>query len=42
MIDTLSFNYGNLTTIIGFVGIVSSFVIIATAFTKHYNSPVNK
>jgi hypothetical protein len=38
--DTLNFT-GDFTTILGFVGISSAFVIVVTAFRRFFNSPYN-
>jgi len=38
--DTLNFN-GDATTFLGFVGILSTLLIIVTAFRRFYNSPYN-
>ena len=38
--DTLDFT-GNATTILGFVGIISAFVIVVTSFRRFFNSPYN-
>lgn len=38
--DTLNFA-GDYTTILGFVGVISTFVIVLTAFKRFYNSPYN-
>ena len=38
--DTLDFT-GNATTILGFVGIISAFVIVVTSFKRFFNSPYN-
>ena len=40
MIDTYSFS-GNVTTIIGFVGITSTILIVVVAFRRFFNSPYN-
>jgi len=40
MPDTLNFT-GDATTILGFVGIISTAIIIFTAFRRFYNSPYN-
>ena len=39
--DTLNFT-GDTVTYLGFVGIISTFIIIVTAFTRFYKSPLNK
>jgi hypothetical protein len=41
MIETLDFS-GNIVTVIGFVGVVSTFVILVTVFRSYYNSPLRK
>ena len=33
---------GDVVTYLGLVGIISTAVIIVTAFRRHYNSPLNK
>ena len=38
--DTLNFT-GDSTTILGFVGVVSTLVIVITSFKLFYNSPYN-
>jgi hypothetical protein len=38
--DTLNFT-GNAVTILGFIGVVSTFLIIVTAFRRFFNSPYN-
>jgi len=40
MPETLNFT-GDATTIIGFFGVVSTAIIIFTAFRRFYNSPYN-
>jgi hypothetical protein len=32
---------GNVTTFIGLVGIISTFIIVSTAFRRFFNSPYN-
>lgn len=39
--DTYSFA-GNATTVLGLVGIISTGIILVTAFTRFYQSPLNK
>lgn len=39
--DTLNFS-GDATTLIGFVGVVSTFIILVTVFRSYYNSPYRK
>ena len=41
MIDTYNFT-GDGTTILGLVGIISTGIIIVTAFTRYFNSPLRK
>jgi len=41
MPDTYSFS-GDVTTFLGLIGVVSSFIIIVTAFRRFYSSPLNK
>lgn len=38
--DTFDFS-GNVTTIIGFIGISSSLLILVVAFRRFFNSPYN-
>jgi len=38
--ETLNFN-GNAVTFLGLIGIVSTFLIIVTAFRRFFNSPYN-
>lgn len=38
--DTLDFT-GNAVTYLGFVGVVSAFIIIVTSFRRFFNSPYN-
>lgn len=38
--DTLNFA-GDYTTILGFVGVLSTFVIVYTSFRRFYHSPYN-
>jgi len=38
--DTYSFT-GDAVTLLGFVGVVSAFVIVVTAFRRFFNSPYN-
>lgn len=40
-ISTYDFS-GNITTIIGFIGILSTGIIMISAFTKYFNSPLRK
>ena len=39
-VNTLDFN-GDATTFLGFIGIVSSLLIIVVAFRRFFNSPLN-
>lgn len=39
--DTLNFN-GDATTFLGFVGVVSTFIIVVSVFRSYYNSPYRK
>jgi len=39
--DTYSFT-GDAVTYLGFVGVVSAFIIVVTAFRRYYNSPLRK
>jgi len=39
--DTLSFS-GDIVTVIGFVGVVSTFVIVVSVFRSYFNSPIRK
>ena len=41
MPDTLNFT-GDVITIIGMVGIVSTGIILVTAFSRYFNSPLRK
>lgn len=41
MIDTYTFT-GNGITFLGLVGIISTGIILFTAFARYYNSPLNK
>ena len=41
MPDTLNFT-GDAVTFLGMVGIVSTGIILVTAFTRHFHSPLNK
>jgi hypothetical protein len=38
--DTYSFS-GDVTTFLGFVGVLSTLLIVVTAFRRFYNSPYN-
>ncbi len=42
MIETFSFQYGNVVTILGLVGVISTAIILFTAFTRYNNSPLRK
>ena len=33
---------GDAVTMLGLVGVISTAIIIVTAFRRHYNSPLNK
>jgi hypothetical protein len=39
--DTLNFN-GNIVTVLGFVGVVSTLVILVSVFRSYFNSPLRK
>jgi len=39
--ETLDFS-GNATTILGFIGLISTLVILVTSFRRFYNSPLNQ
>ena len=39
--DTLDFT-GNYVTYLGFVGVISTLVILVTAFRRYYKSPLRK
>jgi hypothetical protein len=41
MIDTYTFT-GDVTTFLGLIGVVSTGIIITTAFRRFFNSPLNK
>lgn len=41
MPDTLNFT-GDAVTFLGMVGIVSTGIILVTAFSRHFHSPLNK
>jgi hypothetical protein len=41
MIDTYSFN-GDAVTFLGLLGVVSTLLIIVTAFRRYYNSPFRR
>ena len=40
-LDTYTFT-GDAVTYLGFIGIISTLIIIVTAFTRFYKSPLNK
>jgi len=40
-LDTLNFT-GDAFTYLGFVGVISTLIILVTAFTRFYKSPLNK
>ena len=42
MIETFSFQYGNVVTILGLVGVISTAIILFTAFTRYNNSPLRQ
>ena len=39
--DTFNFT-GDTVTILGFVGIISTFIILVSVFRSYFNSPLNK
>ena len=39
--DTLNFN-GDIVTVLGFVGVVSTFIILVSVFRSYFNSPLRK
>ena len=39
--DTLNFQ-GDAVTFLGFIGIISTAIILVSAFRKFYHSPINK
>jgi hypothetical protein len=39
--DTYTFS-GDAVTFLGLVGVVSTLIIVVTAFTRYYNSPLRK
>jgi len=41
MIETYNFS-GDSITILGLIGIISTGIIMVTAFTRYYNSPLKK
>lgn len=41
-VQTLSFDYGNLTTVLGFIGVVSTLFILITVFRAYSSSPLRK
>ena len=41
MIETYSFS-GDAVTFLGLVGVVSTFIIVVTAFRRYYSSPLRK
>ena len=41
MIETLDFT-GNIVTVIGFVGVISTAIIVVTSFRRYFNSPLRK
>jgi hypothetical protein len=40
-VSTYDFS-GNAVTALGLIGVISTAIIIITAFTKYYNSPLRK
>ncbi|MFZ9728218.1 MAG: hypothetical protein ACO3CD_04325 [Candidatus Nanopelagicaceae bacterium] len=40
-LDTYNFS-GNATTFIGLLGLVSTFIILVTAFRRYFNSNLNR
>ena len=40
-IDTLNFT-GNTTTYLGFIGVISTGIILVLCFTRYFNSPLRK
>jgi len=41
MIETLDFS-GNVVTFLGFVGVISTGIIVVTSFRRYFNSPLRK
>ena len=41
MPDTYQFS-GDVVTILGLIGVISTFIIIVTAFRRYYGSPLRK
>lgn len=41
MIDTYNFT-GDSVTVLGFIGVVSTLIIVITSFRRYYNSPLRK
>ncbi len=41
MIETLDFS-GNAVTFLGFVGVISTGIIVVTSFRRYFNSPLRK
>ena len=41
MPDTYHFG-GDVVTILGLIGVISTFIIIVTAFSRYYGSPLRK
>jgi len=39
--DTLNFN-GDLTTVLGFIGVISTLVILITVYRSYWSSPYRK
>jgi len=43
MVNPDTFNFtGDAVTYLGFVGVISTLIILVTAFTRFYKSPLNK
>jgi len=41
MMETYNFT-GDSVTILGFIGVVSTLIIVITSFRRYYNSPLRK
>ncbi len=41
MIETLDFS-GDAVTFLGFVGVISTAIIVVTSFRRYFNSPLRK
>jgi hypothetical protein len=37
-VNTLSFEYGNLTTFVGFFGVVSTFIVLLAVFRSYFTN----